>query len=117
VSIAKDIKKRRRSKQLCVRNRLRRDTTLVRVSVFRSIKQIYAQIIDDTQHQTLVSFSSLDLDTKGTKIEAATAVGAELAKRALQKGVKKACFDRGRFLYHGRVKALVEGLRTGGLQI
>jgi large subunit ribosomal protein L18 len=117
VSIAKNLKRRRKNKQLVVRNRLRRDTTLARVSIFRSIKQIYAQVIDDAQHKTLVSCSSLDIDTKGTKTEIATAVGAELAKRALEKGVKKACFDRGRFLFHGRVKALADGLRAGGIQV
>lgn len=117
MSIVRDLKKRRKNRQLSVRNKLRRNSTLPRVSVFRSINQIYAQIIDDAQHQTLVSCSSLELETKGTKKETATAVGTELAKKALQKGVKKACFDRGRFLYHGRVKALVDGLRAGGLQI
>ena len=88
-----------------------------RVSVFRSLKQIYAQIIDDAQHATLVSCSSLQISTNGTKTEIATAVGLELAKLALQQGITKAAFDRGSFLYHGRVKALAEGLRAGGLQI
>jgi large subunit ribosomal protein L18 len=117
VSIAKKIKKRRINKTFRVRNRLRRETDLPRVSVFRSLNQIYAQIIDDSQHKTLVSYSSLMMKEKGTKTEVATSVGKELAKLALEKGVKQACFDRGRFLYHGRVKALAEGLREGGLQI
>lgn len=117
MSVAKNIKRRRRSKQLRVRNRLRRDTTLARVCVFRSLKQIYAQIIDDSQHQTLVSCSSLDIKVTGTKTDVAAAVGAELAKRALEKGIQKVCFDRGRFLFHGRVKALADGLRAGGVQV
>ncbi len=117
MSIKRKIAKGRKTRAFRVRSRLRRDTTLPRVSVFRSLNQIYAQIIEDVAHNTLVSCSSLDVDVKGTKTEIATAVGIELAKRALVKGVTKACFDRGRFLYHGRVKALAEGLRTGGLQI
>ena len=117
MSIEKKLQKRKKSRALRVRCRLKRDTTLARVSVFRSLNQIYAQIIDDVQHKTLVSCSSLDIEEKGNKTGIAKAVGTELAKRALEKGVKIACFDRGRFLYHGRVKALAEGLREGGLQI
>lgn len=117
MSIAKKIKKREVSRALRVRNRLRRQSDLPRVSVFRSLNQIYAQIIDDSVHKTLVSCSSLVVKHKGTKTEIAAAVGKELAKLALEKGVTKACFDRGSFLYHGRVKALAEGLREGGLQI
>lgn len=100
-----------------VRVRLKRETTLPRVSVFRSLNQIYAQVIDDAAHKTVASCSSLELDVKGTKTDVAQAVGKELAKRALDSGVKAACFDRGRFLYHGRVKSLADGLRAGGLQI
>jgi len=119
VSIKRKLKQRKKSRALRVRCRLKRDTTLARVSVFRSLNQIYAQIIDDAQHKTLVSCSSLEIKakTKKNKTDIAKAVGAELAKKALEKGVKKVCFDRGRFLYHGRVKALAEGLRDGGLQI
>jgi len=117
VSIAKKLQLQKRRRALRVRNRIKRDTTLPRVSVFRSLNQIYAQVIDDVQQKTLVSCSSLDVEVKGTKTEVATAVGSELAKRALAHGVNKAAFDRGRFLYHGRVKALAEGLRAGGLQV
>lgn len=116
MSIQKKINKRRERRALHVRSRIKRDTTLPRVSVFRSLNQIYAQIIDDAQHATLVSCSSLQISAKGTKTEVANAVGLELAKRALQHGIVKAAFDRGPFLYHGRVKALAEGLRAGGLQ-
>lgn len=117
MSIERAIKKRKKARQYKVRNRLRRETSRPRVSVFRSLKQIYAQIIDDANHVTIVSCSSLELKPVGTKSEVATSVGLELAKRALEKGVQEVCFDRGRFLYHGRVKALAEGLRAGGLQV
>lgn len=95
-----------------------RSGTMPRISVFRSLNHIYAQIIDDQQHKTLVSCSSLELDKlKGDKKAVALAVGKELAKRALEKGVKAAVLDRGSFLYHGRVASLAEGLREGGLQV
>lgn len=117
MSIQKKINKRKERRALHVRSRIKRDTTLPRISVFRSLKQIYAQIIDDAQHATLVSCSSLQISVQGTKSDVANAVGLELAKRALEKGITKAAFDRGPFLYHGRVKALAEGLRAGGIQV
>lgn len=117
MSILKKIHKRRERKALHVRSRIKRDTSLPRVSVFRSLSQIYAQIIDDAQHATLASFSSLKLSSQGTKTETAHTVGLELAKKALEKGITKVVFDRGSCLYHGRVKALAEGLRAGGLQL
>lgn len=117
MSIEKKISKRKERRALHVRARIKRDTTLPRVSVYRSLKQIYAQIIDDAQHATLVSCSSLQISVQGTKVEVANAVGLELAKRALEHGIKQVVFDRGSFLYHGRVKSLAEGLRAGGLQV
>lgn len=94
------------------------DGSLPRVSVFRSLNHIYAQLIDDRAHKTVVSYSSLELTKQnGDKKAAAMAVGREFAKRARAQGIEAAVFDRGPFLYHGRVKALVEGLREGGLQI
>jgi len=90
-----------------------------RLSVFRSNKAIYAQIIDDTKNQTLVSFSSRHLPAKVakvTKTEVAGLVGEELAKRAKRKKIVKVVFDRGSYKYHGRVKALAEGARKGGLE-
>ncbi|MFN0041899.1 MAG: 50S ribosomal protein L18 [Alphaproteobacteria bacterium] len=91
-----------------------------RLSVFRSSKHIYAQIIDDRRGCTLASASSLDgafkVDmTKGTDKAAAAAVGKLIAIRALEKGVKEVVFDRGAYLYHGRVKALADGAREAGL--
>lgn len=87
-----------------------------RLSVFRSAKHIYAQVIDDTQGITLASASTLKLETEGTKSDAAKAVGAEVAKKAMEKGVKEVVFDRGGNLYHGRIKALAEGAREAGLE-
>ncbi len=92
-----------------------------RLSVFRSNRHIYAQIIDDTKDHTVVSSSSLDPElsstlSKGSDIEAAEAVGKLLAKRAKAAGIQKVIFDRGSYIYHGRVKALAGGARAGGLE-
>jgi len=91
-----------------------------RLSVFRSLKHIYAQIIDDSRGHTLVAASTLDPQLRGqldglTKTEQARLVGKLLAERALARGVKKVAFDRGGYKYHGRVKALAEAAREGGL--
>lgn len=96
-----------------------------RLSVYRSVKHIYAQIIDDTRGHTLVAASSLtpeirerweELKKEGGKTAVARAVGELLGKRALEAGIKKVVFDRGGFKYHGRVKALAEGARAAGLE-
>ena len=89
-----------------------------RLNVFRSETNIYAQIIDDTKGVTLVSASSLEKDFKvdGTKSDAAKQVGVNVAERARAKGIDTVVFDRGGYVYHGRVKALAEGAREGGLQ-
>ncbi len=89
-----------------------------RLDVFRSSKHIYAQIIDDTTGKTLCAASSLDkgFDGYGGNAEAAGKVGEAIAKVALAKGIKSVVFDRGGFVYHGRVKALAEGARKGGLE-
>ena len=91
-----------------------------RLSVFRSSKHIYAQLIDDTKGETLASASSMEKTLreggkKGADIAAAKAVGNLLAERAIAKGVKDVVFDRGGYLYHGRVKALADAAREGGL--
>lgn len=88
-----------------------------RLSVFRSLKHIYAQIIDDEKGQTLVAASDRDLSAKFDKRETiAYETGKILAKRALEKKIKKIVFDRGGYKYHGRIKALAEGVREGGLE-
>ena len=88
-----------------------------RLNVFRSETNIYAQIIDDTKGITLVSASSLEkgFECEGTKTDAAKKVGEAIAERAKAKGIDTVVFDRGGYLYHGRVKALAEGAREGGL--
>ena len=88
-----------------------------RVCVFRSNSNIYAQIINDEEGKTLVSASSLEnKGTNGSNIEAAKLVGASLAKKAKDAGITKVVFDRGGYLYHGRVKALADSLRDNGLE-
>lgn len=117
MSIQRKIRNGKKRRAFHVRNRLRKDSTYARISVFRSARFMSAQIIDDVQQKTLVSFSSSKLvDQKGSKIEIAKIVGQKLAQLALEKGIKHVSFDRGRFLYHGRVKALAEGAREAGLQ-
>lgn len=88
-----------------------------RLSVFRSNKQIYAQVIDDTAGRTLAAASSIEPDVaRGRKTETAAAVGACVARRALENGVRKVVFDRGGYVYHGRVKALADAARAEGLE-
>ncbi len=99
------------------RNRVRKAARgKPRLSVHRSLKHIYAQIIDDEQGITLVASSSQVVETKGRKTDVAREVGRELAKKALAKGITEVVFDRGPYKYHGRVKALAEGAREGGLK-
>jgi len=91
-----------------------------RLSVFRSSKQIYCQIIDDAEGRTLAAASSLEKANReglktGATVEAAKVIGKLIAERATQAGIKEVVFDRGSYMYHGRVKALAEGAREGGL--
>ena len=88
-----------------------------RLSVFRSNKEIYAQVIDDVNGVTLVAASSRENEVaKGTNVEIANAVGKLVAERALKAGINTISFDRGGYLYHGRVKSLAEGAREAGLK-
>ena len=90
-----------------------------RLSVFRSNAQIYAQIIDDQQGKTLVSASSIEFngqDKKGVNVDLAKQVGQKLAEKATANGINSVVFDRNGYLYHGKVKALADGAREGGLQ-
>jgi len=86
-----------------------------RLCVFRSNKHIYCQIIDDEEGKTLVSANDIKITKKMTKVEKAREVGRLIAKKAKEKGIEKVVFDRGGYKYHGRVKALAEGAREGGL--
>ncbi|MDQ6957921.1 MAG: 50S ribosomal protein L18 [Mariprofundaceae bacterium] len=89
----------------------------LRLSVFRSARHIYAQVVDDAAGKTLVTASSLDSSVKaGSNKQAAEAVGKLLGERAKKAGIKKVAFDRGSFPYHGRVQALAEGARSAGLK-
>ena len=110
---------RRRIRRYRIRKRVIGSAERPRLSVFRSSKHIYAQVIDDTRGITLASASSREdlaaqVQDKG-KTAVSTAVGKLLAERARQKGIEKVCFDRGGYLYHGRIKALADGARAGGL--
>src|SRR5262245_28048646 len=113
-----DRTKRRTAK---VRRNVRRAANgRARLSVFRSSKHIYAQLIDDTKGSTVASASSLEKELRGSlktgaNVEAAKMVGKRLAERALTKGVKEVVFDRGAYVFHGRVKALADAAREGGL--
>jgi large subunit ribosomal protein L18 len=99
------------------RYRLSSHGTRPRLSVFRSGKHIYAQVIDDANAVTLAAASTAEKENKGKgyNVESATNVGKKIAERALAKGVKQVMFDRGGYIYHGRVKALAEAAREGGL--
>jgi large subunit ribosomal protein L18 len=118
MSANQDLRERRRER---LRFQLRQKSGgRVRLSVFRSSKHIYAQVIDDAAGRTVAAASSLDRDLKtglktGADTDAAAAVGKLVAERALAAGVKEVVFDRGSYLYHGRVKALAEAAREGGL--
>ncbi|MDO3627419.1 50S ribosomal protein L18 [Mucilaginibacter sp. BT774] len=100
-----------------IRKRLSGSSERPRLSVYRSNKGIYAQIIDDVTGKTIVSASSLSKDfaAKGTKSEQSVAVGKAVAAKAVAAGIKDVVFDRNGYLYHGRVKSLAEGAREGGL--
>jgi len=104
-----------------VRKKITGQSARPRLSVFRSHKHIYAQVVDDVTGRTLASASTVDpdfrqKDRKGSDRSAATAVGQLLAKRALAADIRKVVFDRGGYLFHGRVKALAEGARSAGLE-
>ncbi|WP_243388404.1 50S ribosomal protein L18 [Bacillus kexueae] len=109
----------RKKRHARVRSKLFGTATRPRLNVYRSNKHIYAQLIDDVNHATIASASTLDkeigLEATGN-VEAATKVGELVAKRALEKGVSNVVFDRGGYLYHGRVKALADAAREAGLK-
>ena len=114
---------RKNKRRNAIRSRIRRtikgSQERPRLSVYRSNKQIYAQVIDDLHGNTLISVSSAESsvnDQKATKVEKANIVGKMLAEKALAAGISEVVFDRGGYLYHGRVKSLAEGAREGGLK-
>ncbi|MEJ2158391.1 MAG: 50S ribosomal protein L18 [Desulfobacteraceae bacterium] len=108
-------------RQARIRKKIKGTTDKPRLSVFRSAKHVYAQVIDDTAGATLVTASSVEKDFKAqdkfeSKRAAAAYVGKLVAQRALDKGIKKVVFDRNGFLYHGRIKAISDGAREAGLK-
>lgn len=108
-------KQKRITRHRRVRARVKGTSKKPRLSVFRSSKYIYVQLIDDDANKTLLSASDLKLKIKG-KMNRARQVGEIIAKKALEAGIKKVVFDRGGFEYHGRVKILAEAAREGGLE-
>lgn len=117
MSYQKKLKAKRNRRKFRVTNCFKSKGVKPRVSVFRSSKQIYAQIIDDSTHSTLASFSSLNLEEKkGNKKEIAKQVGLKLGEIAKSKNIEVVFFDRGICAYHGRVASLAEGLREKGLK-
>ena len=106
----------RKKRHLRIRKNINGTKDVPRLNVFRSNTNISAQIIDDEAGKTLVSCSSIDMKLKTNNIETATKVGKELAKRAKAKKIETVVFDRGGYLYHGRVKALADAAREAGLK-
>ncbi len=101
-----------------IRRKVRGSTERPRLAVYRSLNHIYAQVIDDCQGQTIVSASTTEKDLRGAtggNIDAARRVGKAIAERALAKGIEQVVFDRGGYLYHGRIKALTDAARAAGL--
>ncbi len=116
-----DKNKARKKRHLRVRKKISGTPARPRLSVFRSSKHIYAQLIDDISGRTLASASTVDKELAGQlknggNVEAARKVGELIAKRAKEKGIEAVVFDRGGYLYHGRIKALADAAREGGLQ-
>ncbi len=113
-----DSNKARLKRHVRVRSKISGTADCPRLDVFRSAKHIYAQVIDDVKGVTLVSASTVEKDfgAYGGNKEAAKKVGELIAKRALEKGIENVVFDRGGYIYHGRVKELAEGAREGGLK-
>jgi large subunit ribosomal protein L18 len=115
---------RRHRIQLRQRKRISGTTERPRLSVFRSVTHIYAQVIDDAKGQTLVSASSVEPSLKGTfakevrggNLKGAEAIGTVIAERSIEKGIKRVVFDRSGFLYHGRIRAVADAARKAGLE-
>ncbi len=103
-------------RQIRVRAKLKSSKDRLRLSVYRSNKYIFAQLIDDVKNVTVIGVSEKNLNTKGTKTEKAKALGLLLAEKAKAKKVTKIVYDRGSYAYHGRVEAVAQGLREGGME-
>lgn len=112
----KSSNKARLKRHLRIRKKINGTAEAPRLCVFRSNKNIYAQIIDDEKGATIVSASSLKSESYGGNVDAAREVGKKIAELALEKGIKTVVFDRSGYIYHGRVAAVAEGAREGGLE-
>ena len=111
-----DLKTRRKIRN---RNRIKKNSLRNRLSIFRSNKNIYVQVIDDSSGKTLASASSLEKDLrseKNTNFSIEEKIGSLIAKRSIEKGIKKVVFDKGSYAYHGKVKAIAESARKSGLE-
>ncbi|TRX53757.1 50S ribosomal protein L18 [Fulvivirga sp. M361] len=108
--------KRRLRIKRSVRSKVSGTTEKPRLSVFKSNKAIYAQIIDDTNGHTMTSVSSSEMGNQGINMEVSKGVGKKLAEKALASGIERIVFDRNGYIYHGKIKALAEGAREGGLK-
>jgi large subunit ribosomal protein L18 len=111
-----DTRAARQRRHRRIRVALSGTTQRPRLNVFRSLQHIYAQVIDDTTGNTLAAASTLGADVTGNKTERAKAVGKTIAERAKEKGINTVVFDRGGYLYHGRIKALADAAREAGLE-
>ena len=114
IAIPRNNVERRMRRHMRVRKRVNGTPERLRLVVFRSLKHIYAQLVDDDAKRTVLTVS--DKDLTGKKAERATAVGKRIAEKAKSAGVSKVVFDRAGYRYHGRVKALADGAREGGLE-
>ncbi len=113
-----DKNKIRRKRHLRIRSHISGTSERPRLNVFRSLAHIYAQVIDDTKGHTIVAASSVEkgFEGSGGNVEGAKKVGAAIARKALEKGISEVVFDRGGYIYHGRVAALADAAREGGLK-
>ncbi|MBP1626639.1 MAG: ribosomal protein [Holophagaceae bacterium] len=119
--MSNDLKLRRQKTKTRIRGRISGTTERPRMTIFKSLKRIYVQVVDDSKGITLASASSLEKEIRGTiqngaNIEAAKVVGARIAARLIEQGIKAVVFDRNGYVYHGRVKALADSAREAGLQ-
>jgi large subunit ribosomal protein L18 len=115
VGIPKTGAARRHKRHLRIRNKVAGTAERPRLVVFRSLKHIYAQLVDDTRSKTLLTVTDLAIE-QGKKAERATEVGRQLAERAKAAGISRVVFDRAGYRYHGRIKAVADGARKGGLE-
>jgi len=118
MAIPKTRSEKRYRRHLRVRKKVEGTTERPRLAVFKSLKHIYAQVIDDASGNTIISASTREKDAgaKGANAASAKAVGALIAKKAKDKGIKQVVFDRGGYLYHGNIKALADAARENGLE-